>query len=178
MTGANLDVLDERRVAFYDDTIKAVLAMVAGTITVLVPVRPVCEVLGLDWLAQRRRIKQDAVLSSVVAISATTARDGKRYKMLALPLEYLHGWLFGIGASQVKAAYREKITLYRRECFQVLSQAFQFEQAVSIPAPSTSSDVGMTLTQVRDLGPCPSSSMYPATGGAGYMDEDVPAACS
>jgi hypothetical protein len=80
----------------------------------------------------------------------TTARDGKRYKMLALPLEYLHGWLFGISASQVKEEFRDKITLYRRECFQALSTAFQADLALpdkeAAPAP------GMTLSQVRDLG--------------------------
>jgi hypothetical protein len=80
----------------------------------------------------------------------TTARDGKRYKMLALPLEYLHGWLFGISASQVKEEFRDKITLYRRECFTVLSAAFQADPA--LPDKEDPPATGMTLSQVRDLG--------------------------
>jgi hypothetical protein len=80
----------------------------------------------------------------------TTARDGKRYKMLALPLEYLHGWLFGISASQVKEEFRDKITLYRRECFQALSTAFQADLA--LPDKEAPPATRMTLSQVRDLG--------------------------
>ena len=44
---------------------------------------------------------------------------------LALPLEYLPGWLFGISASRVRKELKEKIMRYRRECFRVLWQAFQ-----------------------------------------------------
>jgi hypothetical protein len=80
----------------------------------------------------------------------TVARDGKRRKMAALPLEYLHGWLFGIGASQVKEEFRDKITLYRRECFQALSTAFQADLA--LPDKEAAPATGMTLAQVRDLG--------------------------
>ena len=150
MTREEPEIIDERWVEFYDDTIVAILANIEGRLQVLVPVRPVCEVLGLDWSAQRRRINRDDVLSSVVAEMTTTARDGKRYKMLALPLEYLHGWLFGIGASQVKEEFRDKITLYRRECFQALSTAFQADLA--LPDKEASPATGMTLAQVRDLG--------------------------
>jgi hypothetical protein len=150
MTREEPEIIDERWVEFYDDTIVAILANIEGRLQVLVPVRPVCEVLGLDWSAQRRRINRDDVLSSVVAEMTTTARDGKRYKMLALPLEYLHGWLFGISASQVKEEFRDKITLYRRECFQALSTAFQAD--LVLPDKEAPPATGMTLAQVRDLG--------------------------
>jgi hypothetical protein len=81
----------------------------------------------------------------------TVARDGKRRKMAALPIEFLHGWLFGITESQVKEEYREKITLYRRECFTVLSAAFQADRALPEPT-SSKGESGMTLAQIRDLG--------------------------
>ncbi len=122
-----IEVLEERWVDFYDDTILAALVSVAGATKIVVPVRPVCEVLGLDWNGQYQRIRRDEVLGSTMCEIHTVARDGKRRKMAALPLEYLHGWLFGIGATQVKEEYREKITLYRRECFRALSAAFQAE---------------------------------------------------
>ncbi|NJL06717.1 MAG: hypothetical protein HC911_17805, partial [Chloroflexaceae bacterium] len=122
-----IEVLEERWVEFYDDTILAMLVRMDGAVRVLVPVRPVCEVLGVDWNGQYQRIRRDDVLGSTMCEIHTVARDGKRRKMTALPLEYLHGWLFGIGATQVKAEYREKITLYRRECFRALSAAFQAE---------------------------------------------------
>jgi hypothetical protein len=150
MTREEPEIIDERWVEFYGDTILAVLAKIDGKLQVLVPVRPVCDVLGVDWNGQYQRIRRDDVLGSTMCEIHTVARDGKRRKMAALPLEYLHGWLFGIGASQVKEEFRDKITLYRRECFQALSTAFQADLA--LPDKEAAPATGMTLAQVRDLG--------------------------
>ena len=150
-----IEVLEERWVDFYDDTILALLVRMDEAVRVLVPVRPVCEVLGVDWNGQYQRIRRDDVLGSTMCEIHTVARDGKRRKMAALPLEYLHGWLFGIGATQVKEEYREKITLYRRECFRALSAAFQAELMLpdtSTAPPPPAAEQGMSLAQVRDLG--------------------------
>ncbi len=152
-TPQNVEIVEERWVEFYNDTILAVLVRVDNVLQVLVPVRPVCDVLGINWDGQRQRIARDNVLSSTAVEITAVARDGKRRKMSALPLEYLHGWLFGIGESQVKEEYREKITLYRRECFQALSKAFQSDLALPEPAKAAvpAVDASMTLTQVRDM---------------------------
>ncbi len=55
--------LQERTVIFYDDELTAVLVRVGGEEQVFVPVRPLCDYLGVDWSAQRKRIVGDAVLS-------------------------------------------------------------------------------------------------------------------
>jgi hypothetical protein len=146
------EIIDERWVEFYGDTILAVLAKIDGKLQVLVPVRPVCDVLGVDWNGQYQRIRRDDVLGSTMCEIHTVARDGKRRKMAALPLEYLHGWLFGISASQVKEEFRDKITLYRRECFQALSTAFQADLVLPDKEAPPATGTGMTLAQVRDLG--------------------------
>jgi hypothetical protein len=52
MTREEPEIIDERWVEFYGDTILAVLAKVEGKVQVLVPVRPVCDVLGVDWNGQ------------------------------------------------------------------------------------------------------------------------------
>jgi hypothetical protein len=51
-------------------------------------------VLGISWPRQFRKIKEDQVLAGVVAEMATTARDGKNYKIFMLPIEFANGWLF------------------------------------------------------------------------------------
>ncbi|NJL06212.1 MAG: hypothetical protein HC911_15165 [Chloroflexaceae bacterium] len=152
-----IEVLEERWVEFYDDTILAALVSVAGATKIVVPVRPVCEVLGINWPPQWQRIRRDTVLQTTVIEVITVARDGKRRKMAALPIEFLHGWLFGITDTQVKAEYREKITLYRRECFTVLATAFQADlllpdTSTTPTAAPTAAEQGMTLTQIYDLG--------------------------
>jgi hypothetical protein len=84
MTREEPEIIDERWVEFYGDTILAVLAKVDGKVQVLVPVRPVCDVLGVDWEGQRQRIARDNVLGSTACEIKAVARDGKRRKMSAL----------------------------------------------------------------------------------------------
>ncbi|VAW34236.1 hypothetical protein MNBD_CHLOROFLEXI01-259 [hydrothermal vent metagenome] len=64
------------RVVFYADEITAV-RLENGR--VFIPVRPICEALGLDWSAQYRRINSDMVLSDVsmsVVLTATNINFG------------------------------------------------------------------------------------------------------
>ena len=56
--------VEERTVIFYDDELTAVLVHVGDEEQVFVPVRPLCDYLGVDWSAQRKRIVGDAVLSA------------------------------------------------------------------------------------------------------------------
>jgi len=64
--------------------------------TAWVAMRPIVEGMGLDWKAQYDKIKEDEVLASVVGQKTMTGADGKRYKMVCLPEEYLQGWLFTV----------------------------------------------------------------------------------
>ncbi|MDE5813260.1 MAG: phage antirepressor N-terminal domain-containing protein [Muribaculaceae bacterium] len=62
----------------------------------LVPVRPICEAIGVSLQGQSEKIYDDEILSSVVKQNLTTGADGKQYEMLCLPLEYFYGWIFTI----------------------------------------------------------------------------------
>lgn len=123
--------IEEREVEFYGDRIVAVEVVgEGGQPEILVPVRPLCEFLGLNWSAQFRRIQRDPVLADEtrsVAITATEA--GGRRDMLCLPLEFLHGWLFGVTAARVKPEFREAVILYQREVYRVLWRAFRPDAA-------------------------------------------------
>ncbi|KAA6332790.1 hypothetical protein EZS27_018748, partial [termite gut metagenome] len=46
----------------------------------LIPIRPICEMLGLDYSSQVQKIKEDADLSSTMVISTIVAADGKEYE--------------------------------------------------------------------------------------------------
>ena len=129
-----LSIIEQKTVAFYDDEIVAVRAKDG---VVYVPVRPICKLLGIDFDAQRRRINRDGVLSEeVMSVVVTTtdidssSRRPRTSEMLALPLEYISGFLFGINANRVKEPVREKLLRYQRECYKVLSEAF-FEGRLS-----------------------------------------------
>ncbi len=121
----------QKDVVFYEDVITAVLISRNGKEEVYVPLRPLCEFLGLDWSAQYRRVNRDEVISESiqgVAITTTPSADGRGggvQEMVCLPLKFLPGWLFGVSASRVKEDLRDKIIRYQRESYDVLWEAFQ-----------------------------------------------------
>ncbi len=100
----------------------------------LVPIRPICEALGVDFAGQRKKIQEDEDLSSVVDLTPSTGADGKQYEMLCLPIRYIFGWLFTINPANVKPEAQEAVRTYRRRCYDALynhffgSQKRQLEQ--------------------------------------------------
>ena len=114
--------IEQRDVQFYEDTVVAV-RLEDGT--VFVPIKPVCDLLGVDWGGQYRRIQRDPVLSEEVRrVDVTSMRRGTQ-PMVCLPLDYISGFLFGLNADRVKPELRERVILYQKECYKVLSEAFQ-----------------------------------------------------
>ena len=111
-----LAVVEQREVEFYGDTIIAVRAKGGD---VYVPLRPICDLLGVNWSAQRRRILRDAVLAQEakgVAVTTTPSGSGAgggRQEMLSLPLDYVSGFLFGINADRVKPEVRDRLIQYQ-----------------------------------------------------------------
>src|SRR4051794_19139173 len=101
----------QQTVDFYGDSLPAGL-LADGT--VLVPLRPIAEALGLSWPAQTRRLRRDEVLAAEVRSVAIMATEGYPREWLAIPLDLLPGWLFGLTTSKVRPELQEKITRYRR----------------------------------------------------------------
>jgi hypothetical protein len=122
-----LQVIEQKRVAFYEDEIIAIRVKDGS---IYVPIRPLCERLGLDWSGQRQRINRDAVLAKkvqgvgVITTPSQSGSGGGVQEMLALPLDYIGGFLFGVNANRVKAEVRDRLILYQEQCYQVLSDAF------------------------------------------------------
>lgn len=91
---------------------------------VYVPIKPICEAIGVSLSGQRQRINEDELLHSVVKHCFTTGADGKTYEMLCIPLKYIFGWLFTINENRVSPEAREAVTAYRRECYETLYNHF------------------------------------------------------
>lgn len=114
--------VEEKEVEFYGDEITA-LRIEDGT--VYVPIRPICRLLGVNWDGQRRRILRDPVLSEEVKGVVVTTTPGGSQEMTCLPLDLIAGFLFGISVNRVKEELQERVKLYQRNCYTVLSEAFQ-----------------------------------------------------
>lgn len=110
----------QKEVAFYEDTIVAV-RLEDGDI--YVPIRPICDNLGVALAGQRERINRDPVLAEMATSVSVTLTQQAR-EMICLPLKFIPGWLFGINANRVKPELRERIIRYQRECYDVLAEAF------------------------------------------------------
>ncbi|HFC11644.1 MAG TPA: hypothetical protein ENJ56_02275, partial [Anaerolineae bacterium] len=121
--------------SFYGDSI---IAVQADDEAIYVPLRPICETLGVAWTGQARKLRNDPVLSDVAASVNISVQvvDGRGHitsRMLCLPLDYLNGWLFGINANRVKDSVREVLLRYQRDCFKVLADVFGRKQITALP---------------------------------------------
>ena len=90
----------------------------------LVPIRPICEALGISPEAQRQKIMEHPILASVASPGKATGKDGKQYEMLCLPLEYIFGWLFTISPANVNEEAKEGLVRYQSECYHALFEHF------------------------------------------------------
>lgn len=89
----------------------------------LIPIKPICQALGIDEDAQRRKLYGDDFFNSVAVLSTATGADKKEYEMLCLPLPYIFSWLATINPKNVKEEAKEAVQLYRLECSKVIFEA-------------------------------------------------------
>jgi len=84
-----------------------------------VPIRPICENLGLDWKSQYTKLMSEQELWNC-GIITTVAADGKQREMVCLPLKKLNAWVLGISPSKVNPDIKDKLIVYQKECDEVL----------------------------------------------------------
>ena len=101
---------------FHGDQITSVRT---GDGVVYVPVKRLCEHLGIDHNRQTSKLQKDARFNC--RHMSATGNDGKYYKMLCLPLDEIEGWLLSISANKVRPDLRDKLVRYQKECFDVLN---------------------------------------------------------
>lgn len=127
-------------VPFDDDTIEAV----PESGRVLIPMRPLCERLGLDAASQRHRVARAAWATEVVTTSV--GADGRTRELFCLDLDSLPMWLATISTRRVRPEVRPKLERYQREAARVLRDHF-FGHADPAPAALPAPDV----PDVREL---------------------------
>lgn len=88
----------------------------------MVPVKPICGNLGVDWKSQHRKLMADREGWGVVIMTMPSA--GGPQETLCLPQWRLFGWLRTFQPSRVKPELREKLIAYQRHCDEVLAAHF------------------------------------------------------
>lgn len=94
----------------------------------LVPIKPICEALGIATQSQIEKIKVDEKLSSVATLSIATGADGKQYKMFSIPFKYVFGWLFTINPKNVNPEAKDALLKYQMQCYDILYDHFMGPQ--------------------------------------------------
>ncbi|MGO1079705.1 phage antirepressor N-terminal domain-containing protein [Inquilinus sp. CA228] len=139
MTGNNMDNFTEdfngersgaavTTIDFHGDTL---FAMHRNGDT-YVAIKPICEALGLAWHGQRERIRRDPILSEGMVITPIPSAGGTQ-DTACLRLDLVNGWLFTIEEGRVKdEAVRQRVLLYKRECYQALFRHFHDKAAAAV----------------------------------------------
>ena len=100
------------------------VAILATSNDELIPIRPICDAIGIDPEPQRKKIQNHPLFASVATLKEATGADGKHYDMLCLPTGYALGWLCTINPANVKEEARAALMMYQNECFMVLYEHF------------------------------------------------------
>lgn len=103
-----------------------------------VAIKPICDRLGIAWHGQRERVNRDTILAEGTRIIRLPSPGGSQETTL-LRLDLLNGWLFGIEEARIKdPAIRDRVLLYKRECFAVLFHHFfgPRDAVAGLPSPA------------------------------------------
>jgi hypothetical protein len=94
---------------------------------VFVPIKPICELLGIDHSSQIEAITEHPIIGSSLQLNRATGKDGKTYKMKTLPLKYFFAWLLGIDARRVKPEAAQGILQYQEKVYSLVYEKFCLE---------------------------------------------------
>lgn len=107
---------DLEHVPFHDD----VIFIVDHHGEPFVPVRPICENMGLDWKTQYRKLMEKKERLSVVIMTTQLPDDQQRREMVCISLKKLFAWLLSIEPNKVAPHLKETVEVYQQECDEVL----------------------------------------------------------
>ena len=112
-----------------------------------VAIKPICEVLNVNYERQFQNLKDDEILNQLLAEQLIVAADGRLRKMLCLPEMYVYGWLFSIKSDS------EELKKYKRKCYEILFNYFKGALTFRQNLLSEKSDIDVEieeLIKIRD----------------------------
>lgn len=91
---------------------------------VFVPVKPICDAIGVAYERQFSKLKEHEILAPTVTLRVMVAADGRQREMVCLPLEFVYGWIFTINTKNVSESAHDSILRYQLECYNALYRHF------------------------------------------------------
>lgn len=101
----------------------------------LIPIKPICEALGVDHSSQLTKLKGDPFFSKILVRSKAVGADGKSHEMACIPAMYVLGWLFTINPKNVKPESKELVRKAKMECYEIVLKLIG--NNFKLPMPTT-----------------------------------------
>jgi hypothetical protein len=89
-----------------------------------IAIKPIAEAIGLNADSAVRGIKNDEILGQLYTDQYTVGADLKQRSMVCLPIEYIQGWLFGVETGKVRPEIKDRLILFKKECYKALFDHF------------------------------------------------------
>lgn len=118
------------RIPFHGDELEAVRE---GE-RVAVPIRRVCDLLGLYTTGQLAKLRSKPW--ATIQMICTVAEDGKARDVACIDLDALPMWLATIELRRVKPELHDKLVVYQREAARAVRDHFLGPRPVVVPPPS------------------------------------------
>lgn len=132
---------------------------VGGETTALVPIKPVCEHLGIDFKGQRLKLRGHPVFCKGVVISPLPSEGGVQ-DTICIELRYFQGWLVTINPDKVAARVRDVLIAFQEQAFTLLYEAWLgSRQGFPAPLPKGARPEGSLLGRIETR---PRSLSHPA----------------
>ncbi len=105
-------------------TVNGALIQVSNDELMLVPIKPICEALGVTYESQAAKLREHPTFSSTMSLIDMVGADGKIRKMTCLPAEDVMGWVYTIHPDKVAPEVREALIRYQKECNHAIFQHY------------------------------------------------------
>jgi hypothetical protein len=83
-----------------------------------IALKPICEVLGVDFSRQLRTLKEDPIFCQLWSLQTIVAADEKSRQMASLPEKWIYGWIFQLQSKS------PELLQYKKLCYEVLNDYF------------------------------------------------------
>lgn len=83
-----------------------------------IAIKPICEILNVDYSRQLRTMKSDEILSLVWSLETIPDKRNRPQNMVCLPERYIYGWLFSIKSNS------KELKEYKKQCYDILFSHF------------------------------------------------------
>lgn len=95
----------------------------------LVPIRPICTALGIDFRAQHQKLTAHPTFAPTMVMITTVGADQKPREMVCMPADMIMGWLMTIHPDRIAPAVRDTLIAFQRNASRLLHEAWLAQRA-------------------------------------------------